>query len=266
MRKSKFLLKSSILVLALGVIPLPAAAVTMQAVFTGHVRFITDGEPLGLDSNVPNTTSAESGNSSDRVSYTAKYIYDTDLATTLGELDTDFEPMLASSPNTAFVPILSSSLTINGHTFELGTGQATYMPYFTGGDENIWAQYNTSIETVDQESRFSGSMGQRAFFHLPDPEFDYAAATSDPENSELAPDFGYEFFTDQFRRRIFASERQFSLAERDLDTGETIWRTSGLLFHETMQVSAVPLPASLPVLFCAIGTLTLLRRRKRALP
>lgn len=251
MDNSKYLLKSSILVLALGVMPLPSVAATMQAVFTGYVRNITDGEPLGL-TNVESTFRADSGERPDRVNYTARYVYDTDLATAPDE------------DNISSVPILSSSITINGHTFELGSGRATYMPYIVPDVGITWAQYNTSTDFVDQQTRFSGSMGQRAFFYLPESTSDYSASNGGPNASEPIPDFGYEFFTDEFRSHIYWDHSSVRLAEYDLQTGATTSQTFALLFEETMQVSSIPLPASFPILLCAIGTLGLLGRRKHA--
>ena len=245
MGKSKILLKAAIPILALCVMSLPSAAATVQVTFTGVASFgfySNDREQWGLGSD---------GN----LDYTATYIYDTDFATTL------------DNSNTAIVPILSAALEMNGNTFELGSGQATYLPHLTSST-NIWAQYNAENEFIDENSRFIQSMGQRAFFLLPDPEFDAAAAVSDPTNSELAPDFGYEFFTDEFRSRIYAGESYFDLAEYDLQTGELTSRVYGLLSPArplTMQVTAAPLPASLPILFSAIGLLVLVGRRRRAL-
>jgi len=247
MRKFKLLLKAAMPILALGVMSLPLAAATMQATFTGVAfGFSGEREQWGLGSD-------------GSLDYTATYFYDTDFATTL-----DFN-------NTASVPVLSALLTINENTFELGSGQATYLPYpepYSSFPTNIWAQYNATTDFVDQQSRFVQSMGQRAFFQLPDPTFDASAAINDPTNSELSPDFGYEFFTDEFRSRIYGAESTFDFAEYDLQTGVVTSRVFGFLSPVrplTMQVSAVPLPASLPILLSAIGALVFLGRRRRAL-
>lgn len=224
---------------------LPLAAATVQVTFTGVTTFFSgDGEHWGLEGD---------GN----FDYLATYIYDTDFATTL------------DNSNVAIVPVLSATLEMNGNTFELGSGQASYRPYpeyYPNISSNIWAQYNTLNEYSDENSRFVQSMGQRAFFLLPDPEFDAVAAVNDPTNSELAPDFGYEFFTDEFRSRVYGGESYFDFSEYDLQTGDVTSRVRGFLSPTrplTMQVTAVPLPGSLPILFSAIGILALVGRRRR---
>lgn len=233
----------SILVLCITSLPLSAA--TVQVTFTGVASvFSGDREYWGLGSD-------------GTLDYTATYLYDTDDATTLG------------NSNTSIVEILSSTLEMNGTIFDLGAGQASYRPYpefYSFPPTNIWAQYDSTNEFVDQDSRFVQSMGQRAFFLLPDPTFDAVAAFNDPTNSDLAPDFGFEFSTDEFRSRIHAGESYFDLAEYDLQSGEVTSRVYGLLSPArplTMQVTAIPIPASLPILLSAMGILVLIGRRRR---
>lgn len=245
MDKSKKFLESSLLVLALSVFPLPLVAATMQATFTGIVsHFHGDGAQWGL------------GNG-EGLSYTATFFYDSDLAT------------MPAGSNAASVSVHSASLTMNGITFNLGSGGATYHP-FPGRETNIWGQYNASNEHVDntQHSRIVQSMGQRAIFERPDLAPDASGAMSDPANSDLTSYFGHEFYSDQLDAVIYGGSSFFDFAEYDLQTGEVISRVGGFLSPArplTMQVSAVPLPASMPILLCALGILGLLGRHKHAL-
>ncbi|QFT94683.1 hypothetical protein FIU86_17665 [Roseovarius sp. THAF9] len=225
---------------------LPAMAATMQATFTGvssgvSSSFQDDAQDWGLASGGP-------------LSYTASYVYDTDVATT------------SDANNAAIVAIQAASLTMNGQTFNFGSGNASYSPFIRGSSD-IWAQYTANSDIVDGQSRYVLSMGQRAVFNHPDPAFDASAARNDPTNSALAPDLGYEFSTNEFSTLIYGAESFFSFSEYDLLTGARVSHVWGLLAPtpQSMQVSAVPLPASFSVLSLALGFLVLMGRRKRAL-
>lgn len=259
--------KTISIAVTLAVAGLSAQAATMQAVFTGTVNFsLQPGNDPSNDGTLPPIgeffglgTSSPIG---EAVSLTV--IYDTELGTLIPENDgTLSRQSLFGGPETTFSefsPIISASIAINGITLAINpTDQSTVQRLRDTGSGTSGASVSGQSSVAEAELNEVGDVRTRdvTAFQMSLLSRDVDAVPFDFDTPFSATGFGS------------GSLLVVNSVSTLLDGGEIDTEYSEFLniFFTTESVtvtdiSAVPLPAGLPLLLAGLGAFGVLRHRK----
>jgi hypothetical protein len=214
-----------------------ASAVTMQAVYKGTVSSSYDETGLfgqGAGSGVL-----------DGLAYTLTYIFDPDTVGAIRTSDSSLDEVVGGSVYSVPTPMLTATLTIGGHN-ESSAGS------FVGRAENYsdGAQAYTLHEALDSEIAGSKTTDSYMFNYAFDGDIGVPLDLNSPFSITNATTI-YGFF--QFYQ---------------FDSGTGLYDfyvrgNSAASSVSVSRVSAVPVPAALPLLLSGLGGLIALSRRRK---